>query len=167
MEAHPKLSDYAGDAIAVEDEIVDRLLEQPKIRLVLKAKTNRLSIEHPVSLRARCSHRRSLACIEDAKLDTGCIGRKCHRTTQGIDLFHEMALPDTPNRGIARHLTQRFEVVGQKKGVATPSRSGQGRLGTGMATADHDYIEVGRISHLDGQNAAALTRAPMIPQARS
>jgi hypothetical protein len=167
MEAHPKLSDYSCDPIAVEDEIVDRLLEQPQIRLVLKARTNRLSIEHPVSLRARCSHRRSLACIQDAKLDAGCIGRSRHRTTQGIDLFHEMSLPDTPNRGIARHLTQRFEVVGQKKGAATPSRSGQGRLGTGMATPDHDYIELGRISHLDRNSAAALTRAPMIPQARS
>jgi hypothetical protein len=56
-----------------------------------------------------------------------------------------VALADAPDRGIAGHLTQGFDAVGQQQGTASHARTGQRRLGTGMAATDYDYIKFFRI----------------------
>jgi hypothetical protein len=65
-----------------------------------------------------------------------------------------------PDGRVAGHLPERFDVVAQQQGLAARTRTGQSRLGTGMATTHYDYIENIRKFHL----AAALKRARIIPQ---
>ena len=144
LERHAHLRDHARDAGAragVGDrEIVDGLLEQREIGLVLEAPPDRGLVEHPVRLRARRPHRRALARIEDAELDSRLVGGDRHRAAQRVDLLDEMALADAADRGIARHLAQRFDAVGQQKRLAAHPRAGERRLGAGMAATDDDHF---------------------------
>ena len=62
-------------------------------------------------------------------------------TPQGVDLFDQVALADAADRGVAAHLPQRLDVVGQQQGLAAHARGGERGLGAGMAAADDDDIE--------------------------
>ncbi len=68
------LRDHAGDAragaVAVERQVVDGLLKQREVRLVLEPAPDRRLVEHAVGLRPRRAHRRALARIERAELDS-------------------------------------------------------------------------------------------------
>ena len=73
-EANAHLRDGADDAVALEHQVVHRLLEQPQVRLVLQAAPDRRLVQHAVGLGARGAHGRALAAIEDAELDAGLVG---------------------------------------------------------------------------------------------
>ncbi len=51
----------AGDAVALDDQVVDRLLEERQVGLVLEAAADRGLVEDAVGLRARRAHGRALA----------------------------------------------------------------------------------------------------------
>ena len=145
LEANAELRDDARDAgvgaVAVERQVVDRLLEQRQVRLVLEAATDRLLVEHPVGLRARRAHRRPLARIEDAELDAGLVGGDRHRAAQRVDLLDEVPLADAADRRVARHLPERLDVVRQQQRAPAHARAGERGLGAGMAAADDDHVE--------------------------
>jgi hypothetical protein len=61
LEAQADLGDDAGDAVAGDAEVVDRLLEQREVRLVLQPAADRRLVQHAVGLGARGAHRRALA----------------------------------------------------------------------------------------------------------
>ena len=145
LEAQPDLRDHAGHPrsgpVAVDGEIVDRLLEQREVRLVLEAMADRRLVEHAVGLRARCAHRRTLAGVERPELDARLVGRERHRPAQRVDFPYQMTLADAADRRIAGHLPQRFDVVRQQQRSATHPRAGERRLGAGMAATDDDDVE--------------------------
>jgi hypothetical protein len=62
-----------------------------------------------------------------------------------------MSFPDTSDGWVARHLSQRLDVVGQQKGPATGARGRKRGLGPGVAATDHDDIELGGELHRFGQ----------------
>ena len=99
-----------------------------------------LPVEHAVGLRARRAHRRSLARVEDAKLDARLVGGRRHGAAQRVDLLDQMPLADAADRRIARHLPQGLDAVGQQQGAAAHAGAGERGLGAGMATANHNYI---------------------------
>ena len=72
----PELRDDADHAVALEQNVVHRLLEQRQIRLVLEARADRLLVEHPVGLRAGRAHRRPLGRIQGPELDARLVGRQ-------------------------------------------------------------------------------------------
>ena len=137
-------------AIAFDHEIVHRLLEQAQAGLVLQASTDGGLVEHPVGLRARRPHGRSLAGIQDAELDAGLVRRQGHGTPERIDLAHQVALADATDGGIAAHLPQGFDVVGEQQGLGTHAGGRQCRLGAGMAATDDDDVEFFGIKHVEG-----------------
>ena len=64
------------------------------------------------------------------------------------------------NAGVAAHLPQGFDVVGEQQRFAAHAGSGQRRLGAGVAATDDDYVKSLGVKHgpiLRGppQNAAA------------
>ena len=147
--AQTQLRDGAGHPIALDDQVVNRLLKNPQVRLILQAGANGLPVEHPIRLGAGGSHRRAFARIEDAELDTGLIGGSSHRAAQRVDLFDEMTLADTPDRGVTGHLAEGFHAVRQQQGGSTHAGTGQGGLGACMTAANHDDIELLWIVHGD------------------
>ncbi len=145
FEAQPDLRDHARHARRgagiVEREIVDRLLEQREVRLAFEARPDGLTIEHAVRLRAGGAHRRSLARVEGAELDASLVGGKRHGSAQRVDLLDEVPLADSADRRITRHLTERFDAVGQQQRAPAHPCGGERRLGPGMAAADDDDVE--------------------------
>ena len=125
VEPDAELGDDAGDAgvgaVAIEGQVVDRLLEQREVGMVFEAGADRLLVEQPVGLRARRAHRRALAGIQYAELDAGLVGGERHRAAQRVDFLDEVALADPADRRIARHLPQGFDVVRQQQRAAHPS----------------------------------------------
>ena len=146
-ETNTGLAHHAGHAAPVDEDVVHRLLKQPKIRLLLEPAADRRAIQHAISLRAGGAHRLALARVEDAKLDAGLVGGCCHRTAQRVDLLDQMALADAADRRIATHLPQRFEAVRQQQRAAAHAGGRERGFGAGMAAADDDEIEFAGIEH--------------------
>jgi hypothetical protein len=131
----------AGDPVALHQQVVDRLLEDPQVRLALQAAANRGAIEHSVSLRPGGAHRGALARIQCPELDSGFVGRDRHRPAQGIHLAHQMAFANAADGRIAGHLAEGLDGVReQKRARARPGRR-ERRLGAGMPATDHDHLE--------------------------
>jgi hypothetical protein len=52
-----------------------------------------------------------------------------------------MTFTDAANGRVTAHLANGFNVVGQQQSSGTHARSGQSRLGTGMAATHHNHIK--------------------------
>ncbi len=139
-ELEPDLGHDADDAVAVEQQIVHRLLKDLEVGLVLQPAAYGASIQNAIGLRARGAHRRSLARVEDAKLDARLVRRRGHGAAQRVDFLDEMPLADAADRRVARHLPQGLDAVGEEQGAAAQPGAGERRLGAGVATTDNNYI---------------------------
>ena len=62
-EANTDLRDHARHAVALDDDVIHRLLEQPQIGLVLQPAADGRPVQHPVGLRTRGAHRLTLALL--------------------------------------------------------------------------------------------------------
>ena len=130
----------AGYLAVFDDKVFDTLLKHEKIGLLLKRLPDSLPIQCAVSLRTRCPDRRALAAIQCSKMDARCIGRPRHDAVERIDFAREVSFTDAAYRGVATHLTDSLEVLGQQYRVRTHSCSCSCSLGTGMAATDNYYI---------------------------
>ena len=141
LEHDADLGDGADDTIAVQQEILDGLLENAEVRLVFEAAADRLAVEHAVGLRPRRAHSGPLARVEDAKLDPRFVGRLGHRAAQCVDLLDEMPFPDAPDRRIAGHLAQRFDVVREQQRFAAHASGRKRGFGPGVTAANNDNVK--------------------------
>jgi hypothetical protein len=157
----------ADHAIALDHQVVDRLLEQRQVRLVFQHAADRGLVQDAVGLGPGRAHRRPLAAVEDAELDAALVGRQRHRAAERVDLLDQMALADAADRGVAAHGPQRLDVVAQQQGLAAHARGGERGLGAGMAAADDDDIEFLWVEHGNSGktgNRSALKRSgPILP----
>ena len=141
-EAQTHLGHHAGHAPALDDEVVDRLLEHAEVRLRLDHRADRRPVQHAVGLAARRAYRGALRSIQRAPLDTGAIRSLAHRATERVDLAHEVALADAANRRVAAHLADRFDAMAEQQRVRTTARRGKRSFGAGVATTDDDDVIV-------------------------
>ena len=81
------------------------------------------------------------------QMDAGAIGGAGHRAAERVDLLREVALADAADRGIAAHLAQRLEVLGEQQRAAAEPCGRQRGLGAGMAATDDDAVVTIRIFH--------------------
>jgi alkyl hydroperoxide reductase subunit AhpC len=123
--AHPELGHHAGDAIAVEHQVVTGLREERQIRLVLEAAANRLPIQHAICLRTRRAHRRALARIENAELDAGFVGGAAMAPPSASTSLTRCPLPMPPIDGLQLIAPERFEVVREQQRLASHARGWQ------------------------------------------
>ena len=144
-EAQADLRDGAGDAAALEPEVVHRLLEQPKVGLILQAAPDGRLVEDAVGLGPRGAHGGPLGCVEDPELDARLVGGGRHGTAERVDLLDQVPLADAADGRIAAHLAQRLDVVREQQRGAAHARAGQRRLGAGVAATDHDHVELLRV----------------------
>jgi hypothetical protein len=133
--------DHAADPVILNKQIVHPLLKQGQTGLVFHHGADGLAIEIAVGLGASGTHRRALAGIQGAELDTGPVDRTRHGTTQGVDLAGEVPLADAADGGVAGHLADGVQVLGQQKCPRTGPRRREGRLGAGVTAAHNDDIK--------------------------
>ena len=144
---HTGLGSNARHAIARHQNVVNRLGEEHQIGLVLQAGSDRLAIEHPISLGPCGPNRGALGGVENSKLNARLIGGNGHGPTQGIDLFHQVTLANAADRRIAGHLAERLQGVGHKQRCSAGAGRGQGGLRAGMAATHDNHIKLLRIIH--------------------
>ena len=157
------LRDYAFDAIAIDDQIVDRLLENTQVRLIF----DNVRIAAWYSTRsawARVARTAGPCAVQDAELDAAAIGGQRHRAAECVDLLDQMAFADAADGRIARHLAERFDTVRQQQRFAAEPCRGQTGLGTGMTAADNDHAVVFRVFHgaLSGRGRRIIYPAPVL-----
>jgi hypothetical protein len=135
------LRHHATHLLALDQQVGDFLLEQRQVRLVLQHRADRLLVQHAVGLRARRTHRGTLARIQGAELDAAAIGRLRHRTAERVDLLDQVTLADAADGGVAAHLPERLDALRQQQRAHAHARRGQRGLGAGMAAAYNDDVE--------------------------
>ena len=96
-----ELRAHADDLRALDQDVVDGLLEQQQVGLALEPLADCLAIEHPIRLRARRAHGLAFGSVQNAELDTGLIGGEGHSAAEGIHLFDQVTLADAADRWIA------------------------------------------------------------------
>ena len=101
-----------------------------------------------IALGPRCAHARSLPGIEESPLDRGGIGIQSHRSAQGIDLADHVSLPETSDGGVAAHLANGVQVLGQDRNLGAKAGRRQGGLHAGVPGAHHqDVVLFGITKH--------------------
>ena len=110
-ELDAQLRDDTHHTVALQQQVIHRLLEEGQIGLVLQCLADSLAIQDTVCLGARGPDRGALAGIEDPELDTGVIGGNGHDAAQRIDFLDKMPLADPANGRVAGHLTQGVKIV--------------------------------------------------------
>ncbi len=140
LEHDPGDGDDTADPAALDHQVGGLLLEQREVRRVLQGPADELAIQLPVGLGARGADRRPLAGIEGAELDAGVIGSARHDAAQASISRTRCPLADAPDGGVAAHLPEGVDAVGEQQGTGTAARCGERGFGAGMATADDDHF---------------------------
>src|SRR5262245_26152183 len=97
--------DHPGRSVRlVEDQLLDCGGLDCEARLSLEQVLHRPAVELAVRLSAWPPNGWALAAIEDTELDPRQVGGPAHHAVERIDFAHEMALGQSPDRGVAGHL---------------------------------------------------------------
>jgi hypothetical protein len=75
-------------------------------------------------------------------LNAGSVGGSSHDSAQGIDLPDHRTLGNAAYGGIAGHLADGLEILGEKEGARPAARGQCGGLGSCVATPDHHHVVV-------------------------
>ena len=160
-ERPPVSQRHAGDDAIGNCEIDDLAFDNLKTRLCLDRRAHRLAIELAVGLSSRPAHRRTLAAVEQAKLDPGCIRDPAHQPVERVDLTNQVTLAEATDRRIAGHHTDGVGAERDQRGRGAAPCSRGGGLAAGMPAADHNDIE----TLLHGLFQAPADVLPFSPQA--
>jgi hypothetical protein len=98
--AQADLRHGADHAVAVQQQVVHRLLEQPQVRAGSPAAGGSRPCRGPVGLRARGAHGRALAAVEDAELDAGLVGGRAIAPPSASTSLTRWPLPMPPIDGL-------------------------------------------------------------------
>ena len=98
-------------------------------------------VELAVGLGARTSHRRTLAAIQYAKLDSAPVGDPAHQSIEGVDLADEVTLAEAADRRIARHRSDGVEAMRDEGGSRAQARRCRCGLAAGVTSADDDDVK--------------------------
>src|SRR5262249_41286584 len=127
----------AGALVVPDNEVVGLGFDNGEIGSRGDRRLHGAGIEPAIRLRARSTHRRPLAPVEDTELDTPEIGDPPHQAVQCIDLTDKMAFAKAPDRRIARHCAYGREAMGHQSSIGAHTRGGRGRLTSGIAAASN------------------------------
>jgi hypothetical protein len=79
--------------------------------------------------------------VQKAKLNTRGIGNAPHYTIERVDFPDQVPLSKPANSRITGHRPQIFQLQCHQYGLSAQARSSVGRLGTGVAAANHNDVE--------------------------
>ena len=124
----------------IHQNVGNGLAPDLEVRLLGQEILNGRAIELAIGLGTGPPHGRPFGEIERPELDPRTIDRPTHDAVQGIDLANQVALAQAADRGVARHLTDRFDPVGQQQGPGAQARSRRCRFTAGVAATDNDDV---------------------------
>ena len=89
-----------------------------------------------VCLYALGVHRRALAEVQRAGLESDVVRRSAHFAAQCVDFKHQVPLCRAADGGVAGHVGDRLQGHGKKNGVHAETCGGKRRLNAGVTRAD-------------------------------
>ena len=134
-------SDDPGNPAIAHHQVLDAALDHLEPGGLADRGLHGGAVERPVGLGARALHGGALGAVEEAELDPGRVGDAAHQAVERIDLAHQMALAEAADGGIAGHLADGGEAVGDEDRASAHARGRGGGLAPGVAAADDDHIE--------------------------
>jgi hypothetical protein len=142
IEAQTEIGFHALDAVFADYEPRDISLLHVEVWLALEERLHAKLIGFLVALRSRGSNARTLRGIQHAELNPGGVGVQSHRAAEGIDLTDHVALRQTANRGIARHLPHGVRILSEKERLTPQPRGCHRCFDTGMTGTYNDDIVI-------------------------
>ena len=124
-----------------DDQLVRLAFDDGQIGGLADRGLHRGGVELAVGLGAGTADRRTLAAIENPKLDAAGVRHPAHQAIERIDLADQMALAEPADRGIAGHGADGRKPVGDQRRPGAHPRGRAGGLAAGMAAADDDDVE--------------------------
>ena len=70
-----------------------------------------MAVQRSIGLRTRRADGGPLRPVQDPELNARFVRRRRHRAAKRVNLLDQMALTNAADRGIARHLPQRFKAM--------------------------------------------------------
>jgi len=129
---------------ALNQKIGNCSLGEFQVRLSLEQLPYRTSIETSITLGSRRPDGGALGSVEHSELNPSPIGRATHDAAECVHFAHDGTLGNPADGRIARHLANGLEVLGDEQRARAESSGKRRRFCSGVATADHDYIEAFR-----------------------
>ena len=145
----PVGANHGGEAAVRPDlQVLHRRRAQCQGGRGVQRRPHGAAIQRAVRLRPRPAHRRPLAPVQQLEMDARRVRHPAHQAVERINLTHQMPFADPTDRRIARHFSQRFQLVSQQQRARAHAGGGRGGLTAGMATADNDDVKmIGSGSH--------------------
>jgi hypothetical protein len=134
-------SDMGRAWLAPEQQIFDAGLDHLQPGCGLDGRLHGGAVQPAIGLSAGTLDGGSLGAVKQSELDAGGVGHPAHQAIQGIDLPHQVPLAEAANGGIARHLANGCELVGDEGGARADAGGSRCRLAAGMAAADNDDVK--------------------------
>jgi hypothetical protein len=115
--------------------------------LIFEPRADGAPVQHPVSLSSRGPHGRTFARIENPELDACLVGGYSHCAAERVDFLDQMALADSADRRVTRHLAKRFHAVSQQERAAAHASGRKRGFGARVTAADDNNLEPGGKPH--------------------
>jgi hypothetical protein len=136
LQAKPCSNTY--NRVALDDQVFNGLLKNRKALLVFQDAANGLAIELPICLRPGGSDSGTFARVQRTELDSRVIDSDSHCAAHRINFPRQVPFADTADCRVAAHLTQRSNILCNKKCTRTGSRGSESRFRTGVTASDYD-----------------------------
>ena len=148
------------DAVAVEDQRLGGSGHQGQVGIVGQLGLHGLAVQAAVDLAAGPPHGGALRPIQETELDARLVPEPTHQPVESIDLPYQMALAQAADGGVAAHLADGLELLGQQQGAGAGACRGSRGLAAGMAAADHDDVEGRGGAHRRGHRGKGAETPP-------
>ena len=132
-EAESQIGLGTGNPITLNSEGHDIGLLDREIREILQKGLDPELVGLLITLGSGCADAGPLGGIQHSELNPGCISIQSHHSTQRIDLTNKVALGQSSDSGITRHLSYRVGILRDQKSASPETRGGMGSLDPGMA----------------------------------
>ena len=138
----PVLGAHPGQAaVGGEHQVVGPGLDNRQVLGFRQDVLHGQAVQFTVGLRPGAPDRRALGLVEHTELNTAAVDGPPHDAVKGIDLAHQLALGQTPDRRIAGHFADCRGLMGQQQRRGPLARRRRGRLGSGVPAAHHNDVE--------------------------
>ena len=174
----------AGDGVIGDEEFGDVALVDVEVGGVLEQPLHAELVGLLVGLGARRADAGALVGIEHAELDAGGVGVEAHETTEGVDFPDDVSFGESADGGVAGHLGDGVEILGEEGDGAAHASGGGGGFNAGVTGTDDDdvvgfwveevgwhgrwgrgvVVKVAREGGRDTGNLEGLAEGPTVPR---
>src|ERR1700682_1257000 len=130
--------------------------------MLLEEEPNCAPVEPAITLSTWRPHRWTFAPVEHAELEHSEICGSAHYSAERVHLAHDSSFGNPTDRGVARHLADRFEGASDEPYSRAQASCCNPGLSSGVTSSDDNYIKLGleilRLGHTLKISIATNTR---------